>query len=71
VAQYGDNGTNEESFAKNVEPTHVLDVKDPGMEIIFVVPETSLVCGDSFSGRMCASVQNAKYALRKMVDVHI
>ena len=71
MAQLSDKETYEELFAKNVEPTHVLDVKDPGMEIIFVVPETSLVCGDSFSGRMCASVQNAKYALRKMADVHI
>ena len=71
MVQSSDNEMNVESFAKNVEPTHVLDAKNPGMEIIFVVPETSLVCGDSFFGRMCASVQNAKYALRRMVDVHI
>ena len=71
MAQSGGKETNGESFAKNAELMHVLDAKDLGMETIFVVPETSLVFGDSFSGRMCASVRNAKYALRRMADVHI
>ena len=71
MVQSSDNEMNVESFAKNVEQTHVLDAKDLGMETIFVVPETSLVCGDSFFGRMCASVQNAKYESRRMADVHI
>ena len=52
-------------------PAHALDVRGPGMGMIFAVMEMSSAYGVSSSERMFASAHNAKYASRRMAAVRI